>query len=121
MLTSDTGGASSSDVVVDVGGLAQTNNLSGETLLTVEEVSKHSTKNDCWIVVGGQVLNVSNFLSSHPGGELAVLTFAGKDATEEFSMIHPPVVIQKYAPDTVIGMLGSGVAKLQQGGVKGTE
>merc|ERR1712125_11324 len=36
-------------------------------------------------------------------------------------MIHPPDVIQKYAPDTVIGMLGSGVAKLQQGGVKGTE
>ena len=29
----------------------------------------------------------------HPGGELAILTFAGKDATEEFNMIHPPDVI----------------------------
>lgn len=33
-----------------------------------------------------QVLDVTSFLSEHPGGELAILTFAGKDATEEFNM-----------------------------------
>merc|ERR1719203_810684 len=69
-------------------------------------VAKHVTKSDCWVVVDNQVLDVTNFLSSHPGGELAILTFAGKDATEEFNMIHPPDVIGKYAPDAVIGMLG---------------
>jgi len=53
---------------------------------------------------------VTSFLSEHPGGELAILTFAGKDATEEFNMIHPPDVIGKYAPDSVIGNVGSGVA-----------
>jgi hypothetical protein len=51
---------------------------------------------------------VNDFLSQHPGGELAILTFAGKDATEEFDMIHPPDVIEKYAPDAVIGVLGEG-------------
>jgi hypothetical protein len=51
---------------------------------------------------------VTNFLSQHPGGELAILTFAGKDATEEFNMIHPPDVIPKYAPDAIIGDLGAG-------------
>jgi len=75
---------------------------------TMEEVAKHTTKGDCWVVVAGQVLNVTNFLSEHPGGELAILTFAGKDATEEFNMIHPPDVIPKYAPDAVIGMIGGG-------------
>jgi len=50
---------------------------------------------------------VTNFLSEHPGGELAILTFAGKDATEEFNMIHPPDVIPKYAPDAIIGVVGS--------------
>ena len=78
------------------------------------------------MVVDGQVLDVTSFLSEHPGGELAILTFAGKDATEEFNMrlgeekgilksfkellrrIHPPDVIGKYAPDSVIGMIGSG-------------
>merc|ERR1712241_1025363 len=76
--------------------------------LTMEEVAKHTTKGDCWVVVNGEVLNVTNFLSEHPGGELAILTFAGRDASEEFNMIHPPDVIPKYAPDAVIGVIGSG-------------
>ncbi|CAJ1407888.1 unnamed protein product [Effrenium voratum] len=75
---------------------------------SMEEVAKHTSKSDCWVVVSGQVLDVTSFLSEHPGGELAILTFAGKDATEEFNMIHPPDVIGKYAPDSVIGMIGGG-------------
>jgi len=63
---------------------------------TKEEVAKHNTKEDCWVIVNGDVLNVTEFLPDHPGGELAILTFAGKDATEEFNMIHPPDVIKKY-------------------------
>merc|ERR1719433_1630419 len=74
---------------------------------TLEEVAKHTSKSDCWVVVNGEVLNVTNFLSEHPGGELAILTFAGRDASEEFNMIHPPDVIPKYAPDAVIGVLGA--------------
>merc|ERR1719316_2246875 len=75
---------------------------------TMEEVAKHTTEDDCWVVLHGRVLNVTNFLKEHPGGELAILTFAGKDASEEFDMIHPPDVIGKYAPDAVIGQLGEG-------------
>merc|ERR1719181_2385233 len=75
---------------------------------TVEEVAKHNSKASCWVVLDGKVLDVTNFLSEHPGGELAILTFAGKDATEEFDMIHPPDVIDKYAPDAVIGQIGGG-------------
>jgi len=78
---------------------------------TMEEVAKHTSKTDCWVVVAGQVLNVTKFLGEHPGGELAILTFAGKDATEEFNMIHPPDVIPKYAPDAIIGVVGAGKAK----------
>jgi len=76
--------------------------------IPMSEVAKHTTKGDCWVVVAGQVLNVTDFLSQHPGGELAILTFAGKDATEEFNMIHPPDVIGKYAPDAIIGVVGNG-------------
>merc|ERR1719326_2436085 len=77
---------------------------------TMAEVAKHTSKTDCWVVVSGQVLDVTSFLSQHPGGELAILTFAGKDATEEFNMIHPPDVIPKYAPDAIIGELGAAKA-----------
>ena len=38
----------------------------------------------------------------------AELTFAGKDATAEFDMNHPPDVVEKYAPDAVIDILVEG-------------
>merc|ERR1719515_689555 len=75
---------------------------------TLDEVAKHNTAQDCWVVVNDQVLDVTTFLKDHPGGELAIVTFAGKDASEEFNMIHPPDVIGKYAPDAVIGTIGEG-------------
>merc|ERR1719401_1173396 len=80
----------------------------GMSAYTLEEVGKHTTNTDCWVVVNGEVLDVTSFLKEHPGGELAILTFAGRDASEEFNMIHPPDVIPKYAPDAVIGTIGGG-------------
>merc|ERR1719401_2987980 len=87
-------------------GAAVMNGAGGGGGYTLEEVAKHNTKADCWVVVNGEVLDVTKFLSEHPGGELAILTFAGRDASEEFNMIHPPDVIPKYAPDAVIGVVG---------------
>merc|ERR1711992_377148 len=77
---------------------------------SMEEVAKHTTKEDCWVILHGRVLDVTKFLGEHPGGELAILTFAGKDATAEFDMIHPPDVIEKYAPNAIIGKLDEGGA-----------
>ena len=82
------------------------------------DVAKHTKKRDVWVVLHGRVLNVSDFLSQHPGGELAILTFAGKDATAEFDMIHPPDVVEKYAPDAIIGVVGNGKAKKAKGAAK---
>ena len=75
---------------------------------TMEEVAKHNKKGDVRVVLNGRVLNVSNFWSQHRGGELAILTFAGKDATTEFDMIHTPDVVEKYAPDAIMGVVGNG-------------
>merc|ERR1712066_444285 len=83
---------------------------------TKEDVAKHTTKTDCWVILDGKVLDVTSFLSEHPGGELAILTFAGKDATEEFDMIHPPDVIPKYAPDAIIGVVGTAAAAAPRAG-----
>jgi flavocytochrome c len=72
---------------------------------TLEEVAKHNTKDDCWVVVDGKVLDVTKFLPDHPGGEKAILLYAGRDATEEFNMLHDPKVIPRYAPEATIGVL----------------
>ncbi|CDZ98193.1 fumarate reductase [Phaffia rhodozyma] len=70
---------------------------------SIDEVAKHNTKEDCWVMISGEVLDVTKFLSDHPGGEKAILLYAGRDATEEFLMLHDPKVIPRYAADTVIG------------------
>ena len=84
----------------------------------MEEVAKQNKKCDVWVVLNGCVLDDSKFLSQHPGGELAILTFTGKDATAEFDMIHPPDVVEKYAPDAIIGVVGNGKAKKAKGAAK---
>ncbi len=75
---------------------------------TMDEVAKHTTNTDVWVVINDEVLDVSGFLKDHPGGELAIMTFAGKDASEEFNMVHPPGVIEKYTPESKIGKLWKG-------------
>ncbi|KAI8604666.1 FAD binding domain-containing protein [Dissophora ornata] len=73
--------------------------------ISAAEVAKHNTAEDCWVIVNGQVLDVTKFLPDHPGGKKAILLFAGRDATEEFNMLHKPDVVDKYAPESVIGVL----------------
>jgi len=77
---------------------------------TLSEVGNHKTEQDCWVVVNGQVLDVSKFLPDHPGGKKAIMLFAGKDASEEFNMLHKPDVVAKYAPDSIIGQIEKGTS-----------
>jgi cytochrome b involved in lipid metabolism len=50
---------------------------------TMEEVAKHSTKEDCWLLISGKVYDVTKNIGVHPGGE-AILQGCGKDATTLF-------------------------------------
>ncbi|KAI2469331.1 Flavocytochrome c [Annulohypoxylon bovei var. microspora] len=70
---------------------------------TIEEVAEHNKKEDLWVVVKGVVMDLTNWLEEHPGGPNAIMNFMGRDATEEFEMLHDDEVIPKYAPQQVIG------------------
>jgi len=75
-------------------------------IFTKADVAKHNTAADCWIIINSQVLDVTSFLQEHPGGDKAILVFAGKDASAMFNPIHSPEVIPKFAPKAVIGKVG---------------
>merc|ERR1719160_1774614 len=84
---------------------------------SLDDVASHNNKADCWVVLHDRVLDVTDFLKDHPGGELAILTFAGKDATAEFDMIHPPDVIEKYLdPSATKGVVAGSAAAAAGGG-----
>jgi len=71
---------------------------------TLDEIAKHNSEQDCWVIIRDIVYNLTKFLPEHPGGKKAIMLFAGKDATEEFDMLHPPNVLKKYlTPEVVLG------------------
>jgi cytochrome b involved in lipid metabolism len=44
-------------------------------------------------------VSVDSLQGEHPGGKKSIMMFAGKDATEEFDMLHDRKVIKKYGID----------------------
>eukprot|EP00760_Papus_ankaliazontas_P002907 PhM_4_TR11326/c1_g1_i1/m.51687 len=60
-----------------------------------DEVAKHASADDAWIVIDGLVYNVTKFAKLHPGGTEVLLRHAGKDATEDFKLMHHHTVLQK--------------------------
>lgn len=79
---------------------------------TLADIASHNKATDVWVTVDGKVLDVTAFLPDHPGGKMAIMAFAGRDATEEFNMVHDKGVVEKYAPETIIGTLKGFKAKL---------
>lgn len=78
---------------------------SADTEYTLAEIAKHNKDNDCWVVVNGLVVDATSFLSDHPGGKMAIMAFAGRDATEEFNMVHEEGILDKFASELVVGKL----------------
>ncbi|KAL7419080.1 hypothetical protein Q5752_005916 [Cryptotrichosporon argae] len=76
---------------------------SGQKLISYAEVQKHNTKDDCWVIIGGNVYDVTEFLEYHPGGAKVILAQAGKDATKIFKPLHPPDALDQLDPQQHLG------------------
>ncbi len=51
---------------------------------TSTDVATHNKPQDCYLIIHGNVYNVTNFLDQHPGGTDVILPYCGKDATQAF-------------------------------------
>ncbi|KAK9852287.1 hypothetical protein MYU51_008723 [Penicillium brevicompactum] len=58
-----------------------------ETVLpeyTLKDVAAHNTKGDTWMVIHGQVFDLTEYLQDHPGGADILVDVAGTDATTDY-------------------------------------
>ncbi|KAF2810754.1 uncharacterized protein BDZ99DRAFT_441322 [Mytilinidion resinicola] len=70
------------------------------------EVAKHNTAESCWVVLYGNVYDVTEFVPDHPGGSKVILQLAGTDATEEYDPIHPPGILEEtLKPENKLGTI----------------
>ena len=66
-------------------------------VFTAEEVRRHNTPHDCWLVAHGRVYDVTTFLQRHPAGDRSIMRHAGTDSTIDFDF-HPAHAQKMWAP-----------------------
>ncbi|KAL8733375.1 MAG: hypothetical protein Q9166_002199 [cf. Caloplaca sp. 2 TL-2023] len=62
-------------------------------LLSIQQIAEHNTVKDLWIVVDGQVWDMTDFAPEHPGGIGIILQYAGRDASQPYNEIHAPSLL----------------------------
>ncbi len=64
---------------------SQTGGSGVQMVLSMTEVAKHNKLNDCWMLMGNKVYNITAYLPYHPGGAGAILPYCGKDGAAAFN------------------------------------
>jgi len=72
---------------------------------TREEVKNFHGKDGkpAYMIINGDVLDITSFASGHPGGEIAILEHAGTDATKAFYALHRHEVLEKRLKRLKVG------------------
>ncbi|KUL86062.1 hypothetical protein ZTR_06433 [Talaromyces verruculosus] len=83
-------------------------------MISYEEVQKHVSADDCWVIIKGRVYDVTNFIALHPGGRQAILSHAGKEVTELFSMLHPSDALDNLPPEACLGLVDPNTVPAQE-------
>ncbi|CAE7504146.1 CYB2 [Symbiodinium natans] len=86
--------------------------MASDKVLAMEEVAKHNTKEDCWVVLYGKAYDLTKFAKVHPGGAKLITDAAGMDATAIFDPIHPKDIMDKLLkPSLTMGVVDTSTIK----------
>jgi len=74
---------------------------------SLEDVRKHNTPDDAWVVVNGKVVDVTHFVTQHPGGAQALLKEgrAGYDVTAAFKRMGHSKNAERLVGEMCVGTL----------------
>jgi hypothetical protein len=70
-----------------------------------DEVRRHTTEDDLWVVFGGHVYDVTSFARNHPGGLKILLKGAGKDLTQAFEKANHSELTKVFTLNFRIGRI----------------
>ncbi|GAC96951.1 hypothetical protein PHSY_004535 [Pseudozyma hubeiensis SY62] len=93
--------------------MSDTENKSDAKKITMEELKKHDSSDDLWLLIDGKVYNVSKFMDEHPGGDEVLITEAGKDATEAFEDVGHSEDARALLGPMLVGELEGGTQKIK--------
>ena len=74
-------------------------------LVSLDEVSEHSSQEDGWMVLYDRVYDVTAFLREHPGGEDVMIEYLGYDATFAFRGVGHSDDALEMLEEFLIGIL----------------
>ncbi|GAB95506.1 hypothetical protein KILIM_021_00460 [Kineosphaera limosa NBRC 100340] len=60
----------------------------GSQSFTMAQVAEHNTASSCWTAIEGEVYDVTNWISQHPGGPDKIQGLCGTDGTATFQGQH---------------------------------
>ena len=75
-----------------------------ERKIKLKEIAKHTKKEDAWMALFGNVYDVTDWISIHPGGEV-IMYGVGKDATAMFSGVGHQSDALQFMEKYKIGIL----------------
>ncbi|KAJ9099932.1 hypothetical protein QFC21_003937 [Naganishia friedmannii] len=80
--------------------------------IPMKEVGMHDLAHDAWVIIDGEVWDVTQFLKHHPGGAKIILSNAGRDVTELYKPIHPPKTLENnLSPEQFVGTIDPELAQ----------
>ena len=72
--------------------------------ISLNEVKKHNTKDNSWMIINNKVLDVTHWIDRHPGGNI-IMKGIGKDATNYFNNSNHSSGAKNKLKKCVIGEL----------------
>jgi len=72
---------------------------------TAADVAKHKTQDDLWLIIDGNVYDVTEYVDEHPGGVAAIMKNARGDATKGFPGPQHPSRVMDIVDEYKIGTL----------------
>lgn len=71
--------------------------------LSWASVAAHNRVDSAWIVLSGEIYDITEWFDDHPGGRFILLAFAGRDATEPFETMGHSAIARRELQKLHVG------------------